>query len=221
MSVKKRVIWITVFAIAMAFVEAAVVVYLRLNYYPEGFKFPIELISGTPAISELLREIATIAMLIAVSILTGRKFQDRFAYFIYAFGIWDIFYYIWLRIILGWPESLLTWDLLFLLPVPWIGPVIAPVVVSISFIIAAVVTLYLGEKGIPIHLNKLKWILIIVAGLIVFISFTWDFNIVLEEKEPAIFHWGLFTLGMVLGWSVFISECLRVKGKKSNVVISN
>jgi hypothetical protein len=221
MSVKKRVIWITVFAIAMAFVEAAVVVCLRLNYYPEGFKFPIELISGTPAISELLREIATIAMLIAVSILTGRKFQDRFAYFIYAFGIWDIFYYIWLRIILGWPESLLTWDLLFLLPVPWIGPVIAPVVVSISFIIAAVVTLYLGEKGIPIHLNKLKWILIIVAGLIVFISFTWDFNIVLEEKEPAIFHWGLFTLGMVLGWGVFISECLRVKGKKSNVVISN
>jgi hypothetical protein len=221
MSVKKRVIWITVFAIAMAFVEAAVVVCLRLNYYPEGFKFPIELISGTPAISELLREIATIAMLIAVSILTGRKFQDRFAYFIYAFGIWDIFYYVWLRIILGWPESLLTWDLLFLLPVPWIGPVIAPVVVSISFIIAAVVTLYLGEKGIPIHLNKLKWILIIVAGLIVFISFTWDFNIVLEEKEPAIFHWGLFTLGMVLGWGVFISECLRVKGKKSNVVISN
>lgn len=74
MSVKKRVIWVTVFAIAMAFVEASVVVYLRLNYYPDGFKFPIELISGTPAITELLREIATITMLLAVSVLTGRRF---------------------------------------------------------------------------------------------------------------------------------------------------
>ena len=41
LSTQKAVIWGTIFAIAMAYVESAIVIYLRILFYPEGFGFPI------------------------------------------------------------------------------------------------------------------------------------------------------------------------------------
>jgi len=130
-----NLIWITFFAIAMAFVESAVVVYLRELYYPEGFNFPLVLLPGRIALTEFLREIATLIMLLGIGFLAGRNFRQRFAWFIYSFAIWDIFYYVFLKLILDWPSSWLTWDILFLIPVIWTGPVLAPVLVSLTMII--------------------------------------------------------------------------------------
>ncbi|MBD3347772.1 MAG: hypothetical protein GF400_01090 [Candidatus Eisenbacteria bacterium] len=119
----------------MAYVESAVVAYLRFLYYPDGF-----LVEGVHAVSdisgavlniEIGREVATIAMLAAVSLLTARGgWWSRLAFFIWAFGVWDIFYYIWLYVFLGWPPDLLTLDVLFLVPRPWVAPVLLPVTVS-------------------------------------------------------------------------------------------
>ena len=131
----KKIIWITIFSIAMAFVEAAVVVYLRAIYYPEGFAFPLTPRTDTIIGVELLREFATILMLLSIAVLTGRRGWERFAYFLFCFGIWDIFYYIWLKLLLDWPSSIFEWDILFLIPLPWIGPVIAPVFLSMLMII--------------------------------------------------------------------------------------
>ena len=98
-----KILWVTVFAAAMAFVESAVVVYLRVIYYPEGFTFPLKLIMDDTIMVELYREIATLFILLAVAVLTGRRFWERFAWFMLTFGVWDIFYYIWLKVLISWP----------------------------------------------------------------------------------------------------------------------
>jgi hypothetical protein len=120
-------LWVGIFGIAFGFLEATVVVYLRQLYYPEGFDFPMIWASLELFRIELIRELSTLTMLLSIGILTGRNAIQRFAWFLYAFAIWDIFYYIALKILIGWPPSLLTWDLLFLIPVAWNGPVLAPV----------------------------------------------------------------------------------------------
>ena len=113
LSTQRKLLWVFLFAVAMAYFEAAVVVYLRLIFYPDGFAFP--LVSGPPAtiLIELGREVATILMLVAIGILCGRSKTERFAYLLISFGVWDIMYYVWLKVQIGWPASFLTWDLLF------------------------------------------------------------------------------------------------------------
>lgn len=133
----KQLLWLTFFSIAMGLLEAAVVIYLRYLYYPDGFRFPLTLMAENVVITELLREVATLIMLVGVAVLAGRTAHQRFAFFLIAFGVWDIFYYVFLKLLLGWPESLLTWDILFLLPVPWVGPVLTPCLVSLTMILMA------------------------------------------------------------------------------------
>lgn len=117
---------ITAFAVAMGFLEATVVVYLRAIYYPTGFTFPLVSMAPQLVVAELLREAATLVMLLAPAALLSRNRLERFAWFCWAFAVWDLFYYVFLKVLLGWPESLLTWDVLFLLPTVWVGPVLAP-----------------------------------------------------------------------------------------------
>jgi hypothetical protein len=129
--------WIVVvYAIAMAWVEAAVVYDLRLmadRVVPyQANPMPIE---GRLAEVEVVREAATLVMLLTVGMLAGRTWRARLGYSAIAFGVWDIFYYVFLRLICGWPASLLDWDILFLLPLPWWGPVLAPVCIAFLMII--------------------------------------------------------------------------------------
>ena len=122
---------VVIFAMAMAWVEAAVVFYLRsmmhrLDPYQSD---PLPVLGGFGPV-ELPREFATLVMLLAVGALAGRTWRARWGYAAIAFGAWDIFYYVFLKIMCGWPHSLLDWDVLFLLPLPWWGPVLAPVLSS-------------------------------------------------------------------------------------------
>ena len=126
MKTSRTILLVSVFAVAFALVESSVVVYLRLLYYPEGFAFPLKPALMSHVAVEVSREVATIVMLAVVGLIAGRSRWQRFSYFMIAFGVWDIFYYVWLKIMLNWPASLLDWDVLFLIPVPWIGPVVAP-----------------------------------------------------------------------------------------------
>jgi len=136
----------------MGYLEAAVVVYLRELYYPNGFhisekvKFPfikfgpvaeLNPFSRKLILTELCREISTIIILLAYAVLVGNSLSSRIAYFLLAFGVWDIFYYIFLKIILNWPESFNTTDVFFLFPTPWIGPAWLPILCSISTIVIA------------------------------------------------------------------------------------
>ncbi|MBW2002670.1 MAG: hypothetical protein JRI30_09180 [Deltaproteobacteria bacterium] len=155
----RRLFWVPIFSISMALVEAGVVIYLQALYYPEGFSFPLKIITTRHFIFEIAREIATILMLISVSALIGKRFWEKFAYFLIFFGFWDIFYYIWLRIAIGWPLSLLDWDILFLIPLPWIGPVIAPVTIAIMMILAGLFILFLFKKGGGFRPSFVAWVM--------------------------------------------------------------
>ena len=126
---------VVVYATAMAWVESAVVFYLRsmMNRIEPYQPNPLPIIGGFASV-ELPREFATLVMLFAVGFLAGRTWKARIGYAAIAFGVWDIFYYVFLKIICGWPHSLLDWDILFLLPMPWWGPVLAPVLISLLLI---------------------------------------------------------------------------------------
>jgi hypothetical protein len=195
----------------MANVESAVVVYLRLLYYPSGFSFPIVKIPLSNAIVELAREAATLVMLYSIAHLSYKKALHRFCAFMYCFGIWDISYYIWLYIFIAWPSSLLTWDILFLLPLPWLGPVLAPVLVSIALIIASLIIIILEEKGKEFHNTLGHWFLAILSGLIIIFSFILNFRVVTEGTVPRYFPWWIFFLGYISGIAVFVQALVKTR----------
>jgi hypothetical protein len=193
-----RILIIILFSVAMAYLESAIVVYLRELYYPNGFSFPLKLIPGKILIIELGRELATIVMLFSVAMIAGNLLIERISYFLFAFGVWDIFYYLWLKIFINWPESLLTDDLLFLIPVPWISPVLAPVIVSVVFISFSVWALKNADAGIKVKFSFLSLILIASGVLLILISFMWDYENRLNSVSPVEFMWGVFIVGLVL-----------------------
>lgn len=204
-TLRKRIIWVVAFSIAMGFLEAAVVIYLRDLYYPNGFIFPLKLMSDRNAIVELLREAATIIMLLGVGILAGRGVNERFAFFLSSFAIWDIFYYVFLKLFLDWPPSIFTWDILFLIPVPWIGPVIDPIIISLTMILLSASLVYRDSQSNMHRLWAKEWLLLIAGSFIVVGSWTLEYlrysssvadpMTVLNTFVPQTYFWMIFWPG--------------------------
>ena len=167
-------VWMTVFFVAMAFLESAVVVYLRALYYPEGFDFPLVPMDASLVNTEVMREFATLVMLLVPGALVTRSAMERFAWFCFGFGIWDIFYYVWLKVLLNWPSGLDSRDLLFLIPVPWVGPVWAPCVVSIGLVVLAIVLLRGRSTATKRTPDGIAWTVLVIGALVIIASFTLD-----------------------------------------------
>ena len=146
-----KIIWISIFSIAMAYLEAAIVVYLRRLFGIGDLILQVPPFDQQIAVIELGRELATLIMLLAIGWIAGHNIQSRLSYTLIAFGVWDIFYYLWLNVFIGWPKSLLDPDLLFLIPLPWWGPVLSPVLISILMITGGVAVLRENENDIPVH----------------------------------------------------------------------
>jgi hypothetical protein len=214
---------LTLFGISFGYVEAAVVVYLRALYEPVQQRlypgrephalFPLlrldQLeINGEPALRllavELAREAATLALLAAAALAVARNGRQWFAAFVVAFGLWDIFYYVFLKVLLDWPQSLETWDLLFLLPVPWAAPVLAPLLVALSMVVTGVLTLGRETAGRPLRLTWGHWAALVLAGLLLVASFCWDYENLLAGGEPRSFPWPLFALGKSVALAAFL-----------------
>ena len=200
---KRTLLPVTAFAAAMGFLEAAVVVYLRLHFYPSGFSFPLAVIPENILLVEVAREAATIIMLAAVGWLAGGRFLLRFSYFCFAFGVWDIGYYLFLKITLDWPASLLTDDILFLIPLPWVGPVLAPVLVSLCLVAAALVVLRRESLGRPVSIPPLLRVLVTLGGLMILFSFLTGADGVVHQRAPSEYNWLLFGAGLTLGTAAF------------------
>jgi len=226
-------IWKTgIFALAMGFFEAILVIYLRELYYPEGFEFPLKLFDPDLLFFELIRELATLIMLVCIGLLAGKTGLQQFGFFLFSFAVWDLFYYCGLKLLIGWPDSLLTWDILFLIPITWVGPVLAPVFCSFSMIYMALL-LFAGEP-VKKHFRLFshEWILIISGAIIVFISFIMDYTQLLVRGGylnklsslttnqdfindltnyiPENFRWGIFLFGEVLIISALLLIHLRI-----------
>ncbi len=231
-SVLNKYLWFAFFAIAMAFLESAVVIYLRKLYYPEGFSFPLNPIDSLIGITEILREAATLIMLISIAILVGKSRVERFAYFIFGFGVWDIFYYVFLKAIISWPESLLTWDILFLIPFTWTGPVITPIINSLTMIIISLILVYFKNKNIKLVSFKFFIYLLIIGSLFILAAYLEEYlqymrqefsifqmmsindKVIKYASEfiPQSFNWFLFLSGVtiqVFGTGIFIRKNLK------------
>lgn len=192
----RRAFWVALYAIAMAAVESAVVVYLRaLHGSGEPLSVLLHEIPDRLVAIEVGREAATLVMLVAVAAIAGRNAWEGFLYFALAFGVWDIFYYVWLWVFLGWPPSLFTWDVLFLIPVPWLGPVLAPVIVSLCLVAGA---LWLLNRP-TLRLSRRAWVLASIGAVLVLLSFTIDYHYALARTDPPRFRWEIFLAGIVIG----------------------
>jgi len=175
LSYRSRFVWLAVFAVAMGFLEGIVVIYLRELYYPQGFDFPLKLMPPELVSIEWIREITTLIMLAALGIIAGKNNLQRLMYFLFAFGVWDIFYYVALKVLIGWPASLLTWDLLFLIPVSWLSPVLAPVICSLTMVVMALLITSRQEKGFIVDSRPVDWIIISVGAAIILYTFLYDY----------------------------------------------
>jgi hypothetical protein len=196
---------VVVFALAMAWLEAATVYYLRvlvgrLNPYQDN-PLPIHGILGHV---ELVREAATLVMLFTVGMLAGRTWQTRLAYTAVAFGVWDIFYYVFLKAICDWPTSLFDWDILFLLPLPWWGPVLAPVCVALLMILWGTLVSQRRAGSLPASIALTRVLGSIGIALALYAFMADALHVVhlggdaTRTVLPQTFNWSVFVVGLTL-----------------------
>lgn len=212
----KNLILVGIFAVAMAYLESSVVVYLRALYGIE------DLVRDTPLTADIFtgieigREAATLIMLVIIGLLSGNTWQKKNGYSIFAFAIWDIFYYIWLYVFIQWPKSLFEWDILFLIPLPWWGPVITPIIISIFLIIIS----YLLIIDAKFKVNSLDWIIFCLSIITILYTFMEDSIKTLlfgtgsiNEVKPTDFNWILFFIAYI---SMIITSIKVVYSGRNN-----
>lgn len=221
---KRTIIALILFGTAFGYLEAAVVTYLRLLHEPARQRFypsrsPDQLFplltldqvwsigpdSQRILVTEIGREAATIVMLGAVALAVARNAGQWAAAFVIAFGTWDITFYVFLRVLLGWPASLFTWDILFLIPVPWVGPVLAPVLVSAVMIAAGAWHLWRDASGDPVDLRLPHWTGLLAGAAVIVFSFAMDYQHVMSGSMPHPFRWDVFAIGMVIGTGSYVA----------------
>jgi len=224
----RTVLAILLFGTAFGYLEAAVVSYLRLLHEPARQRFypgrsPAELFplltleqlhaSGPQQprtlVIEIGREAATIIMLAAIAFAVAGNTGQWAAAFVVAFGVWDITFYFFLKVLLDWPASILTWDILFLIPVPWAGPVLAPVLVSAAMIAAGVWHLRSEARMQSVRIGASQWAGILGGAIVIVISFAMDYVHVMSGGIPHSFNWAVFTAGMLLGVGSYVAAAMR------------
>ena len=218
-----RALVLALFAVAFGYVEAAVVVYLRIVYdpiraslhpeQPAGSLLPLITLEQLRAIDpqhvyrlglEVGRELATLIILATVATLARRRRGEWIAMFLIGFGVWDIAYYVGLKAMIGFPASLLTWDILFLIPVPWLGPVLAPVIVALTMIAAGLIVLAETARGRPLRARWWHWGAIVAGALLIVVSFCKDYAQTMVGEMPEQFSWLIFGAGEMLAVLAFV-----------------
>ncbi len=213
-----RWLLVAIFAIGMAWVEAATVYYLRtmVDRVVPYQQDPLP-IRGDLGQVELWREAATLLMLAAVGALAGKGWQTRAGYTAIAFGVWDIFYYVFLRIMSGWPTSVLDWDVLFLLPLPWWGPVLAPVCISLLLIAWGTIVTQ-ARHGSHSWLSPVWGFSVVGIALALYVFMADALHALAEgtgavmQVLPASFNWPLFLLSLTLMGAPLAQAFLRSRG---------
>lgn len=228
MEFKRALVALVLFGVSFGYVEASLVVYLRDVYDPltleldpermPGDVFPLITLEQLKAAdaeylnrlrTEVVREAATMFMLAAVGLAIGRSFKTCLAGFVVAFGVWDIFYYVFLKVLIDWPASLLEWDILFLIPLPWVAPVLAPVLVAISMIVTGTLVIRRESAGRPVEISWRHSSIIVLGGLIIIVSFCWDYRNILAGGMPNPFQWAMFLVGETVGLAGFSRVVIR------------
>lgn len=213
-----------VLALAFGWIEAAVVIYLRELYLQDISLYGASGLSGlqvtlvSPPTEflplEVVREVCTMLLLGAVAWLAGRRLVDRAGAFLLSFGVWDLTYYAVLWLIVGWPESLRTWDILFLIPLPWVAPVWAPMTAAAIFVLAGSYVFWT-----PARQRSYRWTdiaMITASAVVVIAAFLWESQAAIDHRLPERFPLPLFWVGVGLGTAWF----LRVERRAARADVS-
>jgi len=209
LSERARLAIVIAFAIAMAWVESASVFYIRAlvgRIVPyQSDPLPLEAMNGALGYVELWREAATLVMIATLGALAGRTWRGRIGYAAITFGIWDIFYYVFLHLISGWPKTLWDWDILFLLPLPWWGPVLAPVCIALLMIVYGTLVTQWQDHIPATRFAGASWAISGVGILLALAVFMADAIRVLPEGLdtvrqvlPTEFNWPVFGAALLL-----------------------
>lgn len=216
-----KLIWICILSTAMAYLEAAIVVYLRRLFGIGDLILQVPPFDQQIAAIELGRELATLIMLLAIGWIAGHNIQSRLSLSLIAFGVWDIFYYLWLNIFIGWPNSFLDPDLLFLIPLPWWGPVLSPVLISILMIAGGVAVLRENENNNLVHFPISFWIPLLLGVVLMLYSFMADAihmlpasTAALNDLRPTEFNWLAYLIGLALASAAVLQ---LITGHKKNL----
>ena len=210
----KKLLYIGLFAVAMAYVESAVVVYLRRLYGIRDLMTSVPPFDSQIGAIEVGRELATLVMLLVVGLVAGKKFQSRLGFAIFAFGLWDIFYYFWLKVFINWPKSFLDMDILFLFPLPWWGPVLAPMLIAALMAVGGARAAMLDESGIEVRFSLRQWAALGSGILILLYTFMADAltalpadTETLTRLKPTPFNWPAYLISLALAsfitWRAF------------------
>jgi len=212
LSFRATALSVVVFAVAMAYLEAAVVVYLQTALDGQvGAIFPLRPASevGDLIAIEVGREAATLVIIAAIGTLVGRTWLERLAWGAVVFGVWDIGYYAWLYVFSGWPPSLDTTDLLFLLPVPWVGPVWSPVAVSLALVGFGLAAAWRLRSGWRLTVTPWHWVAGLAGGFIVILSYTLDAARIIDGGLPGPYPWPVFAIGMAIALAAAVDVLRR------------
>lgn len=197
-SLTKKLFWFVILTAAFAYIESAIVIYLRHIYYPEGFHFPLRRHYDYILTVEVIRELATLIIMVSAGALMGKKFWERFGYFLIMFGVWDIFFYIWLKLAINWPASIFDWDVLFLIPMPWLAPIIAPVSLSLIMIVIGYLIVKLFAIGYDVRPGFTHWTIVLAGCAFILYSFMNDFDAAFFAKYPKPYHYEFLIIGEIL-----------------------
>jgi len=210
----RRFLAAIVFSIAFGYIESAVVVDLRAIFHPNGFHFPMHVFALTPEgrhllLTEIGREAATLVLILTAAWLFSRKRQEFVAYFMLIFAVWDIFYYVWLKVLLDWPATLLDWDVLFLIPVAWASPVLYPILVSMAMFAFAVAILYRSAQNRPLVVTLGDWLGWLVAAAAIVVSFCLAGMRIDQPDYASYFHPAVFAVGYAIGAAASVRSLRR------------
>jgi hypothetical protein len=214
-STRARLAWVGLFGVAFGYLEAAVVVYLRAIYYPDGFAFPLILADMDVALVELGRELATLLMLLGIAGLAARSAWGRFGAFAVGFGVWDLVYYAALKVALDWPESMGTWDVLFLIPGIWTGPVWSAAVIAVFLVVCGGWIMKADAAGHRPRPGPAGWGGGAISLLLILTSFLWNHSMTYRGEVPEWFPWPIWLAGVIVGLATFGWLFIPVRGEKS------
>ncbi len=204
------------FGIAFAYIESAVVVYLRAIFYPDGFVFPLVGFGDMAGLKHLFltevgREAATLVLILAGSYALACNWRRFLAWFLIIFAVWDIFYYVWLKVLLDWPGSLLDWDILFFIPVIWASPVLAPIISSLVMLLAGAILL--SERAMRVTAMRAAGFMLLTLATVTCFCIA---GLRIDEPDyRSSFSWPVF-IAMHIYAVVLLLRCLERCGVGEN-----
>ncbi len=193
------------FALAFGWIEGASVVYLRATAPAAAVstvQFPLTVIPPRLIWVEVVREAGTMIMLAAVAWAAARRWRDAVGAFLLTFGIWDLAYYAVLWVVLGWPDAPTNWDVLFLIPLPWIAPVWAPATIAAVFVAAGSYLFWTFDR--PHTYLVADFAVLVAAALVIIAAFLVEWHVVFTLEPPQDFPFWLFWAGVTLGIVWFV-----------------